>query len=272
MKYWLVNGAAPTGSVSGEDCISFNPSNIEVSYVGGNWKIVEGSHWILDFGQNKAEAYEAYDIIMKYGFSEICYVGRPGPSMTYFKKTGMAPIGPITPIGPIVPIGPIGPIGPITPPVIPIPMPPADQDCISHNVDNLTVTFINGSFKIVDGSHSLLDFGLNVMDAKRALDIIKYYRMDSHCFVGRPNAPFEYWLAAGAAPSGDMGGRTVFRSIPTPSRSSMCRAAGRSSTAVTGCLTSTRTRATPRRPTISSSTTDLQKSATWADPTRSSST
>ena len=85
-------------------------------------------------------------------------------------------------------------------------MPPADQDCISHNVDNLTVTFINGSFKIVDGSHSLLDFGLNVMDAKRALDIIKYYRMDSHCFVGRPNAPFEYWLAAGAAPSGDMGG------------------------------------------------------------------
>ena len=107
MKYWLVNGAAPTGSVSGEDCISFNPANIEVSYVGGNWKIVEGSHWILDFGQNKAEAYEAYDIIMKYGFSEICYVGRPGPSMTYFKKTGMAPIGPITPIGPIVPIGPI---------------------------------------------------------------------------------------------------------------------------------------------------------------------
>ena len=90
-----------------------------------------------------------------------------------------------------------GPIGPIAPPA---------EDCISHNVDNLTVEFINGSFKIVDGSHWLLDFGLNVLDAKRSLDIIKYYRMDSHCFVGRPNAPFEYWLVGGAAPVGDVGG------------------------------------------------------------------
>jgi hypothetical protein len=201
MEYWLVNGSAPSGSLSGEDCISFNPANIEVSFVGGNWKIVEGSHWILDFGQSKAEADEAFAVIKKYGFSEICYVGRPGPSLTYFKGTGV-----VTPPTVITPIGPVAPIGPIFPPVVVIPMPPADQDCITHNVDNLTVTFVGGAFKIVDGSHWLLDFGLNVIDAKRSLDIIKYYRMDSHCFVGRPNPPFEYWLVAGAAPSGDVGG------------------------------------------------------------------
>jgi hypothetical protein len=195
MEYWLANGAAPMGSVPGEDCISFNPATIQVSYVGGNWKIVDGSNWLLDFGQSQAEANEAFNIIKTYGFSEICYVGRPGPSMTYFKKTAV--LTPITPIGPIIPIGPV------LPPVVPT---KPTEDCIGFNVDNLTVTFVNGGFKIVDGSHWLLDFGFNIIDAKRSLDIIKYYRMDSHCFVGRPNAPFEYWLVAGAAPSGDVGG------------------------------------------------------------------
>jgi len=87
MEYWLVNGTAPLGNLPGEDCISFNPANIQVSYVGGDYRIVDGSLRLLDFGKNKAEAMEAYNIIKKYSFSEICYVGRPQPSMTYFKKT-----------------------------------------------------------------------------------------------------------------------------------------------------------------------------------------
>jgi len=86
MVYYLVNGAAPTGAMAGEDCIGFNPANIEVKQVQGSWKIVEGSHYIMDFGTNEAEARLAFQLIKKYGFTCICFVGRPGPSFVYFRK------------------------------------------------------------------------------------------------------------------------------------------------------------------------------------------
>ena len=84
--YLLVNGRAPQGSISGEDSVSFNPNNIEVRNINGSWKIVEGSHWIFDFGGKEDEARTAFSIIRKYGFTKTCYVGRPNPSFTYLTK------------------------------------------------------------------------------------------------------------------------------------------------------------------------------------------
>jgi phosphohistidine phosphatase SixA len=69
-----------------EDCVSFNPNKIQVKHIQGRWKIVEGSHWIMDVGLKSNEAAQALQIIKKYGYNQICYVGRPKPSMTYFRK------------------------------------------------------------------------------------------------------------------------------------------------------------------------------------------
>jgi phosphohistidine phosphatase SixA len=66
-----------------EDCLAFNPENIAVKNIQGHWKIVNGSHWILDF-PNQAEADQSFQAIKKYSFDGICFVGRPDPSMTYF--------------------------------------------------------------------------------------------------------------------------------------------------------------------------------------------
>ena len=84
--YWLSGANAPTGALSGEDCISFNPANIEVKQIGGRWKIVEGSHWMFDFAENETEARNTFAIIKKYNFNKTCFVGRPDPSMAYLKK------------------------------------------------------------------------------------------------------------------------------------------------------------------------------------------
>ena len=86
MEYYLVNGRAPTGSLSGEDCVRFNPAKIAVKKIGGRWKIVEGTRTIMDFGVKGGEARMAVKIIKKYGFDRICFVGRPDPSMTYFRR------------------------------------------------------------------------------------------------------------------------------------------------------------------------------------------
>lgn len=84
--YLLVNGKAPMGNVSGDDCISFNPNTIELKEINGSWKIVDGSHWMFDFGTNYAEAKQAFQIIQKYGFTQSCFVGRPDASLQYLVK------------------------------------------------------------------------------------------------------------------------------------------------------------------------------------------
>ncbi len=86
MEYYLVNGDAPVGPMIGEDAIPFDPYALEVKRVQGRWKIVEGSHLLMDFDQQEEEARQALDIILRYDFHYMCYVGRPDPSMTYFRK------------------------------------------------------------------------------------------------------------------------------------------------------------------------------------------
>jgi len=86
MEFYLVGGQAPSGSMPGEDAIGFNPDNVQARYVGGRWKVVDGNHWIMDFDQSEAECRQALSYILRYRFRYICFVGRPGPSMTYFRR------------------------------------------------------------------------------------------------------------------------------------------------------------------------------------------
>jgi len=86
MHYILSSGHPPAGAMNGEDCIGFNPSNLRIEQIGGHWKIVEGRHWLKDFNGSKSEAQTALSIIRKYRFTHACYVGRPGPSFTYWRK------------------------------------------------------------------------------------------------------------------------------------------------------------------------------------------
>ncbi len=85
-QYMLRSGQAPTGRLRGEDCIGFNPSGIRVEKVRGQWKIVEGSHYLFDFGTNEKEARKAFSVMKKHRFSESCFVGRPKPGFQYLKK------------------------------------------------------------------------------------------------------------------------------------------------------------------------------------------
>lgn len=89
MMYWLnEQGRAPTGQLPGEDGIGFDRSNLTVVEIGDRWKVVDGAHWLLDFGPGQGNAVAALHFIRKYRFDEICFVGWPDPSMTYFTTHG----------------------------------------------------------------------------------------------------------------------------------------------------------------------------------------
>ena len=80
------------------------------------------------------------------------------------------------------------------------------EDCLRFNLDSASVALIQGSWKIVDGGQWMFDFGNQEQQARRALFIIHYYRMDSTCFAGRPHPPMVYLLASGKAQEGSMPG------------------------------------------------------------------
>ncbi len=288
MQYYLVNGAAPSGSLPGQDCIPFNPAQLRVQRISGRWKVVEGSHSLLDFGASQANAQLAYDTIMRYGFTQVCYVGRPGLKFMYFLSGGAAPPPPPTaPVnvtanvtadppnysgpcpGTITFRGAIAASGPcdvsykfirsdgatapvqalhfaaagsrqvnetwtigmnysgweaiqilspaelqsnqapfqITCGAAPPPPPaPSTEDCIQFDPNAASVTQIGGRWKVVVGDMWLLDFGGNEAEARQALQIIQSYGLTSQCFVGRPNPPMEYYLVNGSAPSGALAG------------------------------------------------------------------
>jgi hypothetical protein len=150
-------------AVGKEDCVSFNPATTTVQQIQGNWKIVDGNHWIFDFGAKKGDADRALAVIQHYRMNQVCFVGRPNPSFQYMLVSGAAPVGSF-----------------------------AGEDCISFNPATTTVQQIQGNWKVVDGNHWMFDFGANKAEADQTLAIIKKYGFTYSCFVGRPGPKFSY--------------------------------------------------------------------------------
>ena len=155
--------AAWTRAIPRQDCVGFNPATTTVQKVGTSWKVVDGSHWMFDFGANKAEADQTLRIIKFYKMNRSCFVGRPDPSFTYMLVADAAPAGAL-----------------------------AREDCIAFNPASIEVKEVSGSFRIVQGTMSMYDFGALKEEAYEALGIIKKYGFTQQCFVGRPDPSFHY--------------------------------------------------------------------------------
>jgi hypothetical protein len=97
------------------------------------------------------------------------------------------------------------PMRPVPGPM-PMPDPAVQEDCLSFNPATTTVRNINGRWTIVDGNHLMFSFGDRKLEALKALKVIKYYRMNQSCFVGRPDPSFRYLLVNSKAPQGSMPG------------------------------------------------------------------
>lgn len=147
-----------------EDCIPFTPGNVTAAQVQGRWKVVQGNMWMMDFGSNKAGAEKAVQIIRQYGMNKQCFVGRPNAPMQYYTVNGKSPQGAAP-----------------------------GEDCISFNPSNIAASRIQNRWKVVDGGKWLLDFNQKEAEARIAVDVIKFYGFNKQCFVGRPNAPMQYY-------------------------------------------------------------------------------
>lgn len=145
-----------------EDCVAFNPFTTRVRRFGSTWKLVDGNHHMKSFGNKAGEAFRALQLIRSYRLNRLCFVGRPGPSMEYWKRNNKLPVGPR-----------------------------AGQDCVSINPFAASVRFINGRWTIAQGSHLIKAFP-NRPEARKGLAIMRKHRARYSCFVGRPGPSMTY--------------------------------------------------------------------------------
>lgn len=75
------------------------------------------------------------------------------------------------------------------------------EDCWNFNPNNVRLRSDGSRWLLTDGRSRMLLFE-NQQEARKSLKVIQNYNMDSHCFVGRPNPSFEYWLVNGGPPKG----------------------------------------------------------------------
>lgn len=136
-----------------EDCVSLNPATTAVAQIKGSWKVVDGAHWIFDFGSNKAAADRALAVIKRYQINKSCFVERPNPGFYYMLASDQAPTGFLQ-----------------------------GENCVPFNPGTTIVKQIQGHWKIVDGKMWLYDFDARRDAADKAFAIIKKYGFNQQCF------------------------------------------------------------------------------------------
>jgi len=157
-----------------EDCIGLDYQNAEVKKINGRWKIVIGNVWYKDFNDKESEARLGLQIIKFYKMDSQCFIGRPDPSMEYYKSKGNAPRAQSGQV--------------------------PGEDCVTFDPNAIELKKIQGNWKIVQGNHWLMDFDDKELEARKALAIIKKYKFTHYCFVGRPGASMEYFRLGPVSP------------------------------------------------------------------------
>lgn len=157
----------PAGSetppLAGEDCLSFNPQNIQTRQEGSQFLLTDGSSRMMVF-RTREKADQAVSIIQHYLFENHCFAVRPNPGLKYLTVQGDIPSGDFP-----------------------------GEDCIRINdPQNLTIRNTSPTlFQVLDGNH--IPFSAKSREeAERIIEVVKHYNARFTCFVERPNPGMVY--------------------------------------------------------------------------------
>ena len=148
-----------------ETCLDFDPAKLSVQQPQENdFRIMQDTWWLFDFGDKEAQAYTAMKIIQQYGMNQSCFIGKPEPVFRFLLVGGRAPLGQWY-----------------------------GEDCVPFHPSNTEVVQRDGRWQIMDGELKLYDFDPAMeKEARAALAVIKKYEFTNACYVGRPSPTFEY--------------------------------------------------------------------------------
>jgi hypothetical protein len=84
MEYWLADGRAPQGLVTGLHPIPLDPATLRVELVQGQWCVRDNTRVLFTFGPHADDANQALAVIRRYGFTQVGFLGRGVPDMLVF--------------------------------------------------------------------------------------------------------------------------------------------------------------------------------------------
>jgi hypothetical protein len=236
MEYWLSNGEAPHGNVTGLHSLPLDAASLKAEQVQGQWCVLDASRILFNFGQQGDACRQALAAIQRYGFTEVAYVGRVAPVMLVFLSNPASPAAPPAAPAPNrfpnlfggpgqqpnarapqqqpgsmppVPSQPLAPAaglaqqqpGGIAQAALRLPGTEA-ADRVALDGRQLQVRHDGGDWKLAMGNHVVANFGPNEGDARLAQAALRYYRCTEQVFVGNPRPVFSYFLSNGQAPHG----------------------------------------------------------------------
>lgn len=87
LRYLLSKGQIPSVSTLDEDCIRFsNPDELRLNQVsGGRFQVSDGNS-LLFMADSREEGERIIEVIRYYGASQVCFVERPNPGLSYLKR------------------------------------------------------------------------------------------------------------------------------------------------------------------------------------------
>lgn len=145
-----------------EKCLDFTPEKLSVRQQDDKFQIVQDDWWLFDFGNREQDAYTALKIIQQYGMNQSCFIGEP-PAFRFLLIGGRAPLGQWY-----------------------------EEDCVRFQPSTIALLQREERWLMVDDGLTLYDFGTREAEARAALATIRKHLFTYVCYVGRPNATFEY--------------------------------------------------------------------------------
>jgi hypothetical protein len=246
MEYWLSDGKAPQGLVSGLKVVTLDTASLRAEQVQGQWCVRDSYRVLFNFGSHGDECQQALGTIQRHGFTQVGFVGRASPVMLVFLANPTPISGsPLhaqaaadTSLRSTVPPGGVRPdhglthasgTQPSNPPIGPAALPQGRQlglpgsgagdltplgDRVPTHWRQVQLRQEGKDWKLVLGGYTLASFGPSERDARTALAAVQFYRFTDQYLVGHPKPAFSYFLVNGQAPHGLMFGlnTTAFRS------------------------------------------------------------
>ncbi len=100
-------------------------------------------------------------------------------------------------------------VPPPPPPVEPGELPQVFVDTVAFDPDRVAVQEVGGRWFVMTDEVTLLSFERDEAGARRALEVIRFYRMNQQCSLGRPTPLLQYYMVNDRPPTGAMQGEVA---------------------------------------------------------------
>jgi hypothetical protein len=212
MEYWLSEGQAPQGFGGGLPVIPIDQATLRVEPIQGQWCVRDAGRVFFNFGIQQGDALQALDVLRKYGFTKVGYLGQPRPQMLYFLNDAGVGAGTASP-APTQPVPgtaaatrgtPVGLLqGQLLAAGIHQLAPPRTStgERVQFDPNRVQVRRDKDNWQLAYGPHVLAEFATQ-QTAREALSVIQYYGFTEQLRLGSPAPSFSYFLAHGQPPRG----------------------------------------------------------------------